>query len=141
VRNALRSFSMITLLILAGFSIAQDHHKRFDGKWQTTVSCEPLRGALGFSYRFPSVVKDGSFYGLHGTKDQPGYLIINGTIGDDGVGKLYAEGMTGSKQFVPGTDTAQGTEYGYHINSQFDEKHGTGTRIEGRHCSLEFEKQ
>ena len=28
--------------------------RRFDGKWQTTVSCDPSRGALGFSYRFVS---------------------------------------------------------------------------------------
>jgi hypothetical protein len=118
-----------------------DHTRRFDGKWLTTVSCEASRGALGFSYQFTSVVKEGDFHGLHGTDGQPGFLKIDGTIFDDGTGKLYANGMTGSKQFVPGTDTPRGTEYGYHINSHFDKKHGEGTRVEGRPCKIDFDKQ
>jgi hypothetical protein len=142
----------VTLLFLQSSSIAQDqsdhpdhdspdHTVRFDGKWLTTVSCEPSRGALGFSYQFTSVVKNGDFHGLHGTEGQPGFLRIEGTIFDDGNGKLYANGMTGSKEFVPGTDTPKGTEYGYHIRSHFDKRHGEGTRVEGRACVLEFEKQ
>jgi len=134
----------IALLLLPAASIAQDHpdHSlRFDGKWQTTVSCEPLRGALGFSYQFMSVVKNGNFHGLHGTQDEPGYLVIDGPIGEDGVGKLYANGKTGSKEYVPGNDTAKGTEFGYHIRSHFDERHGEGTRVEGRACTLEFDKK
>lgn len=123
--------------------IAQERtdHFRFDGKWQTTVSCDPSRGALGFSYRFESVVKDGNFRGLHGTENEPGFLLIEGTIDDDGIGKLYATGKTNSKEFVPGLDTPRGTEFGYHIKSEFHDKHGEGVRIEGRHCSLEFERK
>ena len=89
------------LLILCERSIAQEHHHRFDGKWQTTVSCEPSRGALGFSYRFLSTVKDGNFYGLRGTEGEPSSLLIDGTISENGVGRLYAAGKTGSKEFVP----------------------------------------
>jgi hypothetical protein len=142
----------IALLLLPAASLPQDQSshpdrdrpdltRRFDGKWQTTVSCEPLRGALGFSYQFMSVVKDGNFDGLHGTEGQPGFLRIEGTIGDDGTGKLYANGMTGSKEYVPGNDTPRGTEFGYHIKSHFDHRHGDGTRVEGRACTIEFEKQ
>jgi hypothetical protein len=122
----------------------RDHFEatvRFDGKWQTTVSCEPSRGALGFSYRFISEVKDGKFYGLRGTEGQPSSLLIDGSISDDGTGTLYAAGKTGSKEFVPGTDTPRGTDFGYHIRAHFDEWHGTGTRVEGRPCSFEFVKQ
>jgi hypothetical protein len=143
------------LLMLPASLIPQDHpdqpdhhddnypppSHRFDGQWLTTVSCEPSRGALGFSYQFTSVVTHGYFDGLHGTDGQPGFLHIKGPIFDDGTGKLYANGMTGSKEFVPGTDTPRGTEFGYHINSHFDKHHGEGTRVEGRACSLEFEKQ
>jgi len=134
----------IGLLLLAVSAIAQespDHRFRFDGKWQTTVSCEPLRGALGFSYQFTSVVRYGHFHGLHGTENQPGFLVIDGTIGDDGTGKLYANGMTNSKEYVPGNDTPRGTEFGYHIRSHFDERHGEGSRVEGRSCTLEFERK
>jgi len=138
---------VIGLLLLPAATIPQDqsgqadHTVRFDGKWRTTVSCEPSRGALGFSYQFVCTVKGGNFHGLHGTEGQPGFLRIEGTIGDDGTGKLYANGMTGSKQYVPGNDTPAGTEFGYHIKSHFDLKHGEGTRVEGRACTIEFEKQ
>jgi hypothetical protein len=142
----------IAVLLFPGSSIPQDrsdhpdrdhpdHTRRFDGKWQTTVSCDPSRGALGFSYRFTSVVKDGHFHGLRGTEGQPSSLLIDGTISDDGTGSLYADGLTGSKEFVPGTDTAKGTEFGYHIKAHFELRHGEGTRVEGRPCTLEFEKQ
>jgi hypothetical protein len=114
---------------------------RFDGKWQTTVSCDPSRGALGFSYRFISEVKGGNFHGMRGTEGQPSSLLIDGTIRGDGTGTLYAAGKTGSKEFVPGTDTPRGTDFGYHIRAHFDERHGTGTRVEGRPCSFEFAKQ
>jgi len=118
-----------------------DQTVRFDGKWQTTVSCDASRGGLGYSYQFISEVKDGNFNGLHGTEGQPGFLRIMGTIHDDGDGRFYANGMTGSKEFVPGTDTAKGTEFGYHIRAHFDQRHGDGTRVEGRPCTIEFEKQ
>jgi hypothetical protein len=142
----------VALLVLPVSLIPQDqadhadrdhseHTVRFDGKWQTTVSCEPSRGALGFSYRFISEVKDGNFHGQRGTEGQPSSLLIDGTISEDGTGKLYAAGNTGSKEFVPGTDTPRGTGFGYHIVAHFDKRHGTGTRVEGRPCSIEFEKQ
>ncbi len=113
---------------------------RFDGKWQTIVSCDPSRGALGFSYTFVSEVRDGTLHGLRGTEGKPSSLLIDGTIEDDGTGKFYASGFTGSKEFVPGVDTARGTSFGYHVRAHFDEKHGDGTRIEGRPCRLEFER-
>jgi hypothetical protein len=144
MRRTGRLLAATALLFLTAAIIAQelfDHPSRFDGKWQTTVSCEPLRGGLGFSYQFMSVVNHGHFHGLHGTEDQPGFLVIDGTIGDDGIGKLYANGMTGSREYVPGNDTTKGTQYGYHIRSHFDERHGEGSRIEGRVCTLEFEKK
>jgi hypothetical protein len=146
MRNVIKILiGALALLPLA--VLAQDgpgdhpHSNRFDGKWQTTVSCDASRGALGFSYRFLGEIKDGNFHGLHGTEGEPGYLLVNGSIEDDGTGRLYAEGMTGSKEFVPGTDTAKGTEFGYHVHVELHEKHGEGERIEGRHCSYEFEKQ
>jgi hypothetical protein len=131
----------ILLLFFSAASIAQEHHHRFDGRWQTTVSCEPSRGALGFSYRFMSEVRDGNFHGIHGAEDEPGYLVIDGPINEDGTARLYATGKTGSKEYVPGTDTPRGTEFGYHISSHFDVDHGEGTRVEGRPCTIEFDRK
>jgi hypothetical protein len=137
----------IALLLLSASSIAQqstdhpDRTTRFDGNWQTTVSCTAVGEALGFSWRFISVVKDGNFRGLHGTEGKPASLLVEGTIGNDGAGKLYATGHTGSKEYVPGRDTPSGTEFSYHINAQFNDRTGTGVRVEGRPCTYEFEKQ
>jgi hypothetical protein len=109
--------------------------------WQTTVSCSAVKDALGYSFRFVSTVKDGVFHGVHGTAGEPGSLQIDGRIGADGVAKFYANGRTGSKEYVPGRDTPRGTEYGYNIDAKFDGTTGTGTRIEGRPSTLQFEKQ
>jgi len=138
--NARARLVALGLMILPGVALAGDT-RRFDGAWQTTVSCEASQGALGYSFRFVSTVKDGVLYGLHGTVGEPGSLAIDGRIGDDGVGKLYADGRTGSKEYVPGRDTPRGTEYGYNIDAKFEGSTGTGTRIEGRPCTLQFEKQ
>jgi hypothetical protein len=130
----------LSLMLLPSVALAADT-ERFDGMWQTTVSCAAARDALGYSFRFGSTVKSGVFYGLHGTEGEPGSLRIDGKIGPDGVGKLYATGRTGSKEYVPGRDTPRGTEYGYNIDAKFEGSTGTGTRIEGRPCTFHFEKQ
>jgi hypothetical protein len=40
----------------------------FDGNWQTTVSCSASRGALGYSFRFVSTVKNDVFHGVQGKR-------------------------------------------------------------------------
>lgn len=112
--------------------------KDFDGDWTTTVSCAAARDALGYSFQFVSVVKDGVLHGVRGKEGEPSSLRIDGTITADGEGQLYVKGRTGSKEYVPGRDTPRGTEYGYDVIGHFDAHTGTGTRVEGRPCSLKF---
>lgn len=114
--------------------------QRFDGEWQTTVSCAGARDALGYAFRFVSTVKNGNFHGLRGTAGQAPFLQIDGKIAPDGDATLYANGLTGSKEFVPGRDTPRGTQYNYTISAHFEGSAGTGTRVEGRPCTLRFEK-
>ena len=140
MRRARNVVAAIALLLFSNALVANDAQK-FDGQWLTTVSCGNYRDALGFSYQFVSTVKDGVFHGVHGTEGQPGSLVIDGKIPDDGKASLYAKGRTGSKEYVPGRDTARGTEYGYNINAQFDGTTGSGNRVEGRPCTLKFAKQ
>jgi hypothetical protein len=140
MRRLTKFLTGLLLAMTAGICLAGDA-QRYDGRWLTTVSCSAIRDALGYSFRFVSEVKDGVFSGLHGSNGEPGYLQINGKIDPEGAGKLYAMGRTGSKDFVPGRDTPRGTDYGYHIEAHFDALKGNGTRVEGRPCSLEFEKQ
>lgn len=138
MRSLIRLLAAIVLMILPRLSTAAE---RFDGKWLTTVSCSAARDALGYSFRFVSDVKEGNFHGLHGTEGEPSSLLIEGKVSDDGTGKLYATGRTGSKEYVPGRDTPRGTEYSYSIQAHFQAATGTGTRVEGRPCSFRFEKQ
>jgi hypothetical protein len=130
----------LSLMLLPNIASAADT-QRFDGMWQTTVSCAAARDALGYSFRFVSTVKGGVFHGIHGAEGEPGSLQIDGKIAPDGVAKLYASGRTGSKEYVPGRDTPRGTGYGYNIDAKFEGTTGTGTRIEGRPCTFQFEKQ
>jgi hypothetical protein len=113
----------------------------YDGHWLTTVSCSAARDALGYSFRFVSTVTDGVLHGGRGDPGKPSSLQIDGRIGPDGAARLYVKGNTGSKEFVPGRDTPRGTDYGYDVDSRFDGDHGSGVRVEGRPCTLAFERQ
>ena len=116
MRHARNVVPALVLFVTSSAMLASDVQK-FDGKWLTTVSCANYRDALGFSYQFVSTVKDGAFHGVHGTEGEPGSLVIDGKIPDDGKASLYAKGRTGSKEYVPGRDTPRGTEYGYNIDA------------------------
>jgi len=140
MRHATAVLAILVPMLQPGVASAAGT-QQFDGSWQTTVSCAAARDALGYSFRFVSTVKDGVLHGLHGNAGAPGSLQIDGTIGPDGTGKLYATGRTDSKEFVPGRNTAKGTEYGYNIDAHFAATTGTGNRVEGRPCSLQFAKQ
>ncbi len=139
--TAMQGFALLVTLAAIVEPRSATAAEHFDGKWLTTVSCDASRGALGYSFRFISEVKEGNLRGLHGTEGQPSSLLIEGKIDDEGTGKLYATGRTGSKEYVPGRDTPRGTEYSYSIEAYFKGSSGTGARVEGRPCTFQFEKQ
>lgn len=139
IRRLAGPVAVIVLMCVPGVLTAAAT-QRFDGTWQTTVSCAGARDALGYSFRFTSTVKDGVLHGLHGTAGQASSLQIDGDIDANGTGKLYAKGFTGSKEYVPGRDTPRGTQYDYNIDARFGTSTGTGTRVEGRPCSYQFVK-
>jgi hypothetical protein len=113
---------------------------RFDGIWITTLSCSNTPGALGYSFQFPSTVKDGVLHGEKGTEGKPGWLQLDGNIRPDGTAKIYAKGLVGAKEFAVGGRPA-GTAFGYHIEGKFSDKEGSGKRIEGRPCDVTFAKK
>jgi hypothetical protein len=118
-------------------TIAADANKRFDGTWDTILSCENAAGALGYSYKFPSIVKDAVLHGEKGTKNKPGWLQLDGKILPDGSARIYADGLVGATEAAVGHRPA-GTEYGYHIEAKFSGDAGDGKRVEGRPCSVTF---
>ena len=111
----------------------------FDGTWDTVLSCENTAGAIGYSFKFPSVVKDGVLHGEKGTKGKPGWLQLDGKILSDGAANFYAEGLVGASEAAVGHRPA-GTQYGYHIEAKFSGESGTGKRVEGRTCSVVFSR-
>lgn len=128
------------VFLLATSLYAADSNVRFDGPWDTVLSCENTSGALGYSFKFVSVVKDGVLHGEKGIKDKPGWLQLDGKILPSGVAKIYADGLVGAAEMAVGRRPA-GTRYGYHIDGKFTESEGTGKRVEGRACSVTFTRK
>jgi hypothetical protein len=108
---------------------------RFDGTWQTILSCPDSHGALGYSFKFPSRVKNGLLHAEKGTRGEAGWLQIDGHIDADGKASLYADGLIGAADFAVGQRPA-GTSYGYHIAALFSATAAEGHRVEGRRCSV-----
>ena len=113
---------------------------RFDGVWDTVLSCANSNGALGYVFNFPATVKEGVLHGEKGVKGQPGWLQLDGKIGDDGTASILATGRVGAAPFAVGQRPA-GTEYGYNIRARFSDDSGQGSRVEGRPCSVTFTRQ
>jgi hypothetical protein len=131
------------ILVLAALSLASvcvaDEHP-FDGAWETTVSCENAAGALGYSFRFDSIVKDDVLHGEKGDKSKPGWFQLDGKIAPDGTARFYADGLVGASETAVGHLHA-GTRYNYHVEANFSADSGTGKRVEGRPCTVEFKRK
>jgi hypothetical protein len=113
---------------------------RFDGLWQTTLSCRNADGALGYSFRFPSTIKNGVLHGEKGNAHQPGWLAIEGSLRPDGTADFYVEGLVGAADFAVGQRPA-GTSYGYHVEARFSLDHAEGHRVEGRPCTVVWSRE
>jgi hypothetical protein len=126
------------LAVRAGHAV--ESANRFDGAWDTILSCPNAGGALGYSFEFPSFIKEGVLHGEKGVKGEAGWLQIDGPISRDGTGRLYASGLVGAAEMAVG-HRPPGTQYGYHIDVAFTDRAGTGRRVEGRPCTVSFAKQ
>jgi hypothetical protein len=113
---------------------------KFDGVWNTIVSCTNASGAYGYSFEFLSTVKQGVLHGEKGKEGEPGWLKLDGKIADDGAADLYASGLVGAAPYAVGHVPA-GSAYGYHVDAKFSETSGSGHRVEGRPCTVTFTKQ
>jgi hypothetical protein len=139
MKSVLSPASLVAIfLIVDGGAYAASG--QFDGTWNTTLSCSNADGALGYSFRFPSVVKDDVLHGEKGKKNEPGWLSIDGNVGPDGKAALYVDGLVGAAPYAVGQRPG-GTQYGYHVNAVFSEREGRGSRVEGRSCTVEFTKR
>ena len=62
------------------------------GLQDTVLSCSNSNGALGYSFEFDSIVENSTLHGEKGTKDQPGWLQLDGNISPDGSASFYVKG-------------------------------------------------
>jgi hypothetical protein len=131
---------MYILCNVLGAARAYGDENRFDGVWDTVLSCSNSNGALGYSFEFDSIAKNSALHGEKGAKYQPGWLQLDGNISPDGSASLYVKGRVGAAAFAVGQRPA-GTEYGYHIEAKFTNESGTGRRVEGRPCTAVFTKR
>jgi hypothetical protein len=119
---------------------------RFDGNWSTKLTCPEKGNTEGYAWQFASVIRNSNLHGEHGTAGEPGYLLIEGRIAEDGSAKLSATGLVASRKYSRGVFAHKGEEYNYDIKAQFQDTQGTGTRsaglgILGRPCTFDFVKQ
>ena len=141
--KAVRLLVVCALVFLPGLLIAGEH---FDGKWLTTLTCPAKGSTEGYTWKIPSVIQNGNFKGEHGTAGQPGYLLIEGPIAEDGSAKLSANGIVYSRTYARGVFAHEGENYSYNIKAKFKETEGSGARDEGlgivgRPCTFDFVKQ
>jgi hypothetical protein len=143
MRKTVRLLIICALILLPGISAAAE---RFDGNWSTKLTCPAKGNTEGYTWRFASVILNGNFRGEHGTAGEPGYLLIEGKIAENGSAKLSATGIVASRKYARGVFAHKGEDYSYDIKAQFKETEGEGTRNEGlgivgRACTFEFVKQ
>jgi hypothetical protein len=136
--RALLYVLLCLLAVRAGQAV--ENANRFDGEWDTILSCPNSNGALGYSFEFSSVIKEGVLHGEKGVKGQAGRLQLDGPISPDGTGSLYASGLVGAAEMAVG-HRPPGTQYGYHVEVQFTDNSGKGHRVEGRPCTVSFAKK
>jgi len=125
---------------VSGLACAAEAVGPFDGTWDTILTCPDSHGALGFVFHFPSVVKDGLLHGEKGQKDHAGWFQLEGRIQADGSASLLADGLVGAASFAVGQRPA-GSAYSFHVTGRFSDASGTGTRVEGRPCSVSFSRR
>jgi len=143
MRKTVRLAIVCALILLPGISIAAD---KFDGNWATKLTCPPKGSTEGYTLRFGSVILNSKLRGERGTAGEPGYLLLEGKIAEDGSAKLSATGVVASRKYARGVLAHKGEDYSYDLKAQFKETEGTGTRNEGlgvvgRACTVDFVKQ
>ena len=132
--------SALLCLLAVRAGQAAESANRFDGEWDTILSCPNSNGALGYSFEFPSLVKEGVLHAEKGVKGQPGWLQLDGPISPDGSANLYASGLVGAAEMAVG-HRPPGTQYGYHLDVQFNGISAKGQRVEGRPCTVTLAKK
>src|SRR5580658_1659212 len=118
-----RSAHLFAIALTCVAMLAGAAENRFDGAWDTILSCENTSGAKGYAFKFDSSVKNSVLHGEKGTKGKPGWLQLDGKIGADGAANLFVDGLVGASEAAIG-HLAEGSKYGYHVDAKFGDDSG-----------------
>ena len=111
----------------------------FDGAWQTSWTCPNLGQFPGYTYQFTGQVSEGVYHAQRGVKGQPSSMSLDGKIESDGAAAFLGEVIVGSS--LVGLGAARGTPSDFHAIATFNADSASGRRIEGRGCTLSFQRQ
>ena len=134
---------LVAVLVATVFAAGEDRPSpKFDGDWNTTLICpnDEKSGARGYKMFFIAEVKDGRFLGKYGNEGEPGSITMTGSILADGSALLDAKGLVGNSEHASNRG-ARGTTYSWQVKAQFEAEKGTGQRLNGRRCEVEFFKR
>lgn len=139
----LRFVLLPALLLVSAASVSG---QRFDGSWDTTMSCPAKGSTEGYTWHFVSVIRNSVLHGERGTADEPAWFALDGKIAEDGRAKLTGSGIVASREYARGVFAHKGESYSYDVKAEFDDNKGTGTRntglgVVGRPCTFDFVRQ
>ena len=103
----------------------------FDGNWWVTMGAQDYanpnnRGlSHAFEFHFPATVAHGVFHGERGSRGEPAFYELNGSIQPDGTALLSASGITGKQEHNQGL-VPPGVPYSYTEKALFKGSLGTG---------------
>jgi hypothetical protein len=108
---------------------------KFDGSWKVTVDTKEYKNKDGTTAQpwvkhLAATVKNGVFHGEKGTRGQPSFYELNGTIQADGTATFRCDEITGEQKYnfsdAQKGPPGKGHHYSYEISAHFSENRGTG---------------
>jgi hypothetical protein len=136
MRQSVSLLAGIVLLVLPAASIAAD---RFDGRFQTKISCPAKGNTDGFTWNMESVMQNSNLRAERGTAGEPGYFLLEGKVNGDGSAKLTGNGIVKDRKYAKGVFVHKGSEYTWDVKAHFLRNEGLG--IVGRPCTVEFTRE
>jgi hypothetical protein len=71
-------------------------------------------------------VQNSNFRGEHGTAGEPGSLLLEGKIAENGSAKLSASGVVASRHYARGVFAHKGADYSYDVKAHFKKRRAPG---------------
>ena len=132
-RLAIGLASGVLLFVQPQIKAATEGTTAFDGTWAVTVNFQAYKNpdgtvAKAFVRRFGATVKNGVLHGQTGTKGQPNFYELNGTIAADGSANLLASGLTKNPEYTA-MNVGPGKPFEYQVTARFKGRTGTGESV------------